>query len=46
MSRKPRVHWDGYYWVAQLDHGSWVESGDFDSWQAALEHALWLRWTL
>ena len=30
------------YWVAELDHISWVDRTDFDTWEQAMEHALWL----
>lgn len=30
------------HWVAELDWISWTDTSYFDSWEDALEHALWL----
>jgi hypothetical protein len=40
---KPSVYKYDDHWVAELDHISWAEGMDFDTWEAALEHALWLN---
>lgn len=48
MSRvilKPTVYWSERYggtWVAELDYISWQDTTYFDTWEKALDHALWL----
>jgi hypothetical protein len=39
---KPSVYRDGDRWVAELDHISWIDASDYDTWEAALNKALWL----
>ena len=44
---KPSVYrydegYGGPSWVAELDHITWQDWTAFDTWEAALEHALWL----
>lgn len=42
---KPAVYKDvGGYWVAELDHQTWIDRTDFDTWEKAWEHAEWLWW--
>ena len=33
------------HWIASLDHGSWDEWTPFDTWELAVDHALWLGLT-
>lgn len=39
---KPDVYKYDDSWVAELDHISWIDRTEFDTWERALEHALWL----
>ena len=44
---KPSVYrydegYGGPSWVAELDHVTWQDRTAFDTWEEALEHALWL----
>lgn len=42
MIRKPVVYKYDDAWCAELDHISWQDTTDFDTWDKALDHALWL----
>lgn len=42
VALKPSVYWDGANWVAELDHISWQDWTPYDTWEKALEKALWL----
>lgn len=39
---KPSVYKYEDYWVSELDHISWVDRTDFNCWENAVDHALWL----
>lgn len=39
---RPEVRKDGELWCASLDHGTWVEFTHYDTWDLAMEHALWI----
>ena len=41
---KPSVYKSDDVWVAELDHITWQDMTEFDAWEDALDHALWLGW--
>lgn len=43
IAEKPRVFKDASgHWQVELEHQNWVESTWFDTWDHAMEHALWI----
>lgn len=41
---KPTVYWHDNAWWAELAHPSWTDITPFDTWEDAIDHALWLGW--